>query len=331
MPSKPRAVTVRGKRRWRIDICVDGKRESKTRDTKNEALTWAVEREGVLRRTTTLIHGKTMQDAFTRLAKELPESRKGRDKDILMLKKFSKDPIALTPLTSLTNQDAEEYMDRSFDEGLKNGGVLSRVSLLRTTIRYCIKWKWIESYPWDGLELPKQDKARTRLPTKQEIESIVYFSGFGGIDTHCTTHLQQSALAFLFSIETAMRQGEICNLKPDDICLKTRVLFLEKTKNGDSRHVPLSSRAIELLGMLPVYKNKVFGLSPNVCSNLFRRICAWSQIKDLHFHDGRAEATVRLSKKLDIFQLAKVTGHRNYNTLQIYYRESAADIAKMLD
>ena len=50
----------------------------------------------------------------------------------------------------------------------------------------------------------------------------------------------------------------------------------------------------------------------------------------LTFHDARAEAITRLSKKLDILQLARMVGHKDLKMLSVYYRESAADIAKKL-
>ena len=53
-------------------------------------------------------------------------------------------------------------------------------------------------------------------------------------------------------------------------------------------------------------------------------------IKDLHFHDSRAEAIWRLSKKLDVLELARVIGHRNLSSLLIYYCASAAKLAKRL-
>jgi integrase len=50
----------------------------------------------------------------------------------------------------------------------------------------------------------------------------------------------------------------------------------------------------------------------------------------LNFHDARAEAITRLSRKLSILELARAVGHKNLAELQTYYRESAEDIAKKL-
>ena len=51
----------------------------------------------------------------------------------------------------------------------------------------------------------------------------------------------------------------------------------------------------------------------------------------LHFHDSRACALTRLSAKLSPLQLAKVSGHKDLKMiLNVYYRETAEDIAKLI-
>ena len=61
---------------------------------------------------------------------------------------------------------------------------------------------------------------------------------------------QRVALAFLLAVETAMRAGELCSLNWDDIDFDGRVAYLELTKNGYSRDVPLSKKALKLLYQL---------------------------------------------------------------------------------
>lgn len=51
----------------------------------------------------------------------------------------------------------------------------------------------------------------------------------------------------LLAIETAMRRSEIAGLLRSNINFKNRTLILPDTKNGESRVVPLSSKAVELL------------------------------------------------------------------------------------
>ena len=54
-----------------------------------------------------------------------------------------------------------------------------------------------------------------------------------------------------FSIETAIRQGELLKIKYDDINWNKRVLILYDTKNGEDRTIPLSEKAFLILSSLP--------------------------------------------------------------------------------
>lgn len=63
-----------------------------------------------------------------------------------------------------------------------------------------------------------------------------------------------------------------------------------------------------------------------------RKAKARALVEGLHFHDTRAEALTRLSKKLDALRLAKISGHKDLRILlATYYRESAEDVARLLD
>ncbi len=63
---------------------------------------------------------------------------------------------------------------------------------------------------------------------------------------------------------------------------------------------------------------------------LFRKALGRLKIEDLHFHDARGEALTRLSRKVDILTLQRISGHIDINQLSAYYRETPADIAKRL-
>lgn len=145
--------------------------------------------------------------------------------------------------------------------------------------------------------------------------------------------VQRVAVAVLFAIETAMRAGEICGLKWADVNMQRRIAHLPITKNGDSRDVPLSLRAAELIEQLRgIDDTWVFSLDAKSLDVLFRRARDNCGIRDLHFHDTRREALTRLSKKVPVEVLAKISGHRDLRILlNVYYRPDMADIAKMLD
>jgi len=130
-----------------------------------------------------------------------------------------------------------------------------------------------------------------------------------------------------------MRAGEICGLKKQHVHEKH--VHLPVTKNGSARDVPLGKRASELIENVLTHtsaEENVFGLSASVLDALFRRAKDRALVIGITFHDSRALALTRLSKKLNIMQLARVSGHRDLSILQnVYYRESVTDIAALLD
>ena len=144
--------------------------------------------------------------------------------------------------------------------------------------------------------------------------------------------------AFLWAIETAMRSGEICALRWSDVDAERRVVHVRAIEKGarktkTARTVPLSNEALRLIGQLRgIDAEKVFMLDTALLDALFRKAKKRAMVEDLHFHDSRAEALTRMSKKLDIMQLARLSGHKDLRILySVYYREKMEDIAHLLD
>jgi integrase len=140
----------------------------------------------------------------------------------------------------------------------------------------------------------------------------------------------------ILAIETAMRRSELLGLRWVDIDLTARVAHLSMTKNGESRNVPLSHRAIEVLQHLKAthagQATRVFPMSGNAVRLAFERLRARGQLNDLHFHDLRHEAISRLFERgLNIAEVSTISGHKELRMLQRYTHLRAADLAKRLD
>jgi hypothetical protein len=73
--------------------------------------------------------------------------------------------------------------------------------------------------------------------------------------------------------------------------------------------VPLSKRAIELLGFLPKCSdsdNSLFGLTTASLDAKYRKTRVAACTQEVNFHDTRHEAITRLSKKLNVLELARM-------------------------
>ena len=207
--------------------------------------------------------------------------------------------------------------------------VAREMNLLRSVLETARKeWRWLRTNPMADVSWPKSPKGRARRITPEEEADLT--AALGVATLRADTATQRVGLAFLLALETAMRSGEILALTWPNVHLADQYVHLPRTKNGDARDVPLSKRAVEILRVLPLGFGPVFQLDAAARDALWRKARAKTPHRDIHFHDSRAEAIWRLSKKLDVLELARVIGHRDINSLLIYYRASASAMAQKL-
>jgi integrase len=308
---------------WRAELYKDGQRDSGTFPTKAKAIQWAHKREAELAGTRLPDH--TVKDALRRYAADVAPTHRGMRWEQIKCKAFEHDLLAAVRLPALKAGDIAQWRDRRL-ESVSGASVRREMNLLQSMFKLCRKeWHWLDSDPMADVKRPSQPASRKRRIAQGEIDRMTLALGYTGGEPE--TISDRVALAFLFALETAMRSGEILGLQWADVSpLSVR---LPVTKNGDTRHVPLSTRAREILALLP-RADPVFGLESAQRDALFRKARKRAQIPNLHFHDARAEAIWRLSKKLDVMELARVIGHRDLKSLLIYFDASADELAAKL-
>ena len=91
------------------------------------------------------------------------------------------------------------------------------------------------------------------------------------------------------------------------------------TKNGRSRWVPLSKKALLILGHVPRTSGVVFPVSEVAIRQSWERLRKRSGLMDLNFHDLRHEAISRMFEKgLNVPEVASISGHRTASQLFRY-------------
>lgn len=313
--------------KYRVQVYVKGVRDSAVKATRKEAANWALEREAELRGSK--LPDKTFGDAMREYAKKVTPSRAGERWERIRLIALARAPIAQRRLEALSGSDFADWRDTRLTQ-VKPGTVAREMNLMRAVLEVCRRdWNWIRVNPITDVRWPTSPKGRARRISEEEAATLA--TAFGVWDKlRADTQTQRVGLAFLFAMETAMRSGEICALTWPNINLREQFVHLPKTKNGDARDVPLTKRAVEILKVLPLGFGPAFGLTDDLRDALYRKVRAKTPHKDIHFHDTRGEAIWRLSKKLDVMQLARVVGHQDLKSLMHYYNETAADMAKRL-
>jgi len=314
-------------KKWRVQVAVAGRRASKCFDSKPEAQLWAIAQEVELGGTPLPDH--TLIEAMDKFKDEVSRHRAGAKWERCRLKRFARLPFARVLLTDLKPEDFARWRDQRLTQ-VKPGTVAREMKLLRSVLETARRdWYWLRDNPMRDVRWPKTPKGRARRISAEEEAQLV--DAFGLADgLKANTRTKRVGLMFLLALETGLRSGEMLGLTWPNLHLSDQYLHLPATKNGDARDVPLSRRAVEIFRALPVQFGPVFMLNASQRDALWRKVRDKTGIQNLHFHDTRAEAIWRLSRKLKILDLARAIGHRDVKSLMIYYNESASELARQL-
>ena len=238
----------------------------------------------------------------------------------------------------LTPKDLREWRDERLKE-VQPQSVNREMNLISGIFTHAMK-EW--DYPWNvnpmhevGRPKGGAGKARKRRWSDAEIEAVLK-AGKYDPEQPPSKGIDYVPWALLFIIETAMRPKEFCSALVRDVHLERRCFVLHDSKNGDSRHVPLSTKAVQIMSTLIKHKKpteKVFPFTSDTLSAYFNQVrkAAGLAEADLHFYDGKHEAISRMAPKFrDAVELSKVTGHRDLKSLSIYFNPAVEELADKL-
>lgn len=313
---------------FRVQIEHNGKREYKTFRTKTLATTWANQREAELERGLIASVDLAQRTALDEViqdyrARVLPTKRGHHLKSSLssLERRFG-----TMRLISISPRDVSLFRDDRLRAGASGSTVTKDLNLLRVLIDHAIFEMSIHlpSNPARMCKNPKAAPSRTRVLAADE--EALLFDAF--------EHPMLPSIATL-AIETAMRLGELLNMRWNDVDFKSRTLNIPLTKTDVPRVIPLSTKAIETLMALPrsISGDRIFSCWKRADSfeKAFRRAVLKSGLDDFRFHDLRHTATSRLAQRLpNVIELAAITGHSSISMLKRYYHVSPAQLAEKL-
>lgn len=322
---------------WRITVTFEKQRYSVTRDSAKECEQWAALKLYELKSGKVAIEsGKKPHFTFRQLCDQYYQEygQHMKSAQTILIKIKNLDRIA----PNLANKSIYEFKPADIAEWRNNRKKEVQIATLRNEhgiysgiFTYAIKELFLfDSNVWHSVTMPSKSKPRNQRVTKEHQEILLRAFGYDG-----TTPPEKSrhyvAWAFLFALETAMRQGEILAMRREDI--KEGFVHLPVTKNNEPRNVPLSIEAKRLLSLLPG-QDKLLPIDKKVCCASWMRMKKKAGLEELNFHDSRHEAITRMVKirKLPVEVLAKITGHKTIGILiNTYYNPDARDLVEMFN
>jgi len=264
----------------------------------------------------------SLREALERYEREVTSGKRGSQAEKSRIKTWLASPLADRALISIRGGDMATYRDKRLQDGLSGNSVRLELAVISHLYKIA-RTEW----HMEGLANPVQDIRKPKLPRGRDRRLL------DGEEEKLLKNAQPVLReAIIIALETAMRRGEQCSLTRDQIDKKRRMAKLDMTKNGDSRDVPLTARALEAIDALPAQiDGRLLGVTADWLSHAFEDLTTACKIKGLTFHDCRHEATSRLFEKgLNIMEVAAITGHKTLQMLKRYTHLKADDLVKKL-
>lgn len=273
----------------------------------------------------------TLRDLMIRYRDEVTKDHKGGDVERNRINRICRDEAFVDKkLAALTTEDLQDFICDRLTQ-VAPSSVDRDLDVISQTLNYAKDvWKIspVES-PFAGLRRPKYFNERDRrLSGDEELRLLA------AARADENPYVEP---AIILALETAARRGELLSLKVADINLDERYALLRETKNGRSRKVPLTTRAMQVCMALMIdcdSDDALLKLSANALKiGFFRRIVPASGVQDFHFHDLRHESISRLAETgmFQLIELQAISGHRDTRMLMRYAHLCSGNLAKKMD
>lgn len=336
-------ITKRKNGNWQAKIRRKGyPTQSKTFKTKTAALAWERQIETQMDRSTfksTKAAAKQMMDdALERYYDETLTMKKSAKNIRYKINRLKKVFAGLSML-DVNVQVIRDYKAYRLEQ-VKGDTVRKEMSLIQRMFTYAMnEWQIYlpDGNPVSPVSLPAKGKQRNRRLNKGEEERLL---------AHAKQYQGTIHDLIVLAVETGMRRGEMVNSRDENeiekhgyACMcwenfdaNNSTIFLEDTKNGESRTVPLSSKAKQIILEQPrKLQGPIFEIRGDSVGQAFRRVTKRAEIEDLRFHDLRHEATSRLFELgLQMMEVAAITGHKDLASLKRYTHLRPENLAKKL-
>ncbi len=268
----------------------------------------------------------TLGEVLRRYRETVTPKKRGAIEEAFRLRALERRKMARLAVSNVTPLVIAEFRDERLRECCAST-VIRDLAVLSSIFNHARReWGVGLSNPVEMIRKPVAPPGRDRVLTPvEEVRLIQQAEPVGRRNP-----LLQPLL--IVALETAMRRGELLGMTWADVHLDRAIVRLPLTKNGTSRWVPLSSRAVAALRSLDASAGeRPFPIAHAALSKMFDRLCTRTGLPDFRFHDLRHTAATRLADKLpNVIELAAVTGHSSIQMLKRYYHPTAEALAAKL-
>ncbi|HDZ26514.1 MAG TPA: site-specific integrase [Candidatus Aminicenantes bacterium] len=210
------------------------------------------------------------------------------------------------------------------------------LSAIGKTLSVCKQeWGWIQTNPMENVAKPSEAPAKERFLSPDEKDRLL---------DACRESRNPNLLPLVgLALVTAMRFGELTGLSWRDVDFANRTITLHRTKNGETRVLPLTRRAEEIFKACSTYGSPhdelIFQSQRNQSQKkvtsvreAFRAATKRAGIEGVSFHTLRHSACSFLAMNgATLSELAEIMGHRTLQMVKRYSHFSQKHLRALME
>ena len=336
-----------GKVTYRAKVRLKGfPSESATFEKKTDAKDWGKKIEAEMK--AGRYFGASKKHTFADLAAEFKAHVKDEVRHEYWLDVLGKETLeAITPVRirreceKLLDGDTQNFNepetgDMEYDgkrtKSKRTGATVNRyLAALSVCLSFAVKeLEWLDRNPCERVRKYPESAGRVRYLSDEELPKLL---------EACKPH-PDLYLALVLALSTGARQEEVMSLKYRQVDFKRRLISLLKTKNGETRAIPLVGTAYDLL----LERSKVRNLADDRIfpptgfakkSEYIDLYRPWrtaikkAGIQDFRWHDLRhTSASYLIMSGVTLVEVSKILGHKTLKMVLRYAHLSEGHVVQ---
>ncbi len=239
-------------------------------------------------------------------------------------------------LNSIDSNRISRFKAKRQKDERKPATINRELAMLSKMFSIAVKeWKWLSYNPMKDVNRNKLNNERKRwLSLEEEVRLL----------SVCKKEWAPEWLhdVVIFDANTGLRAGELLSLEWSRVDLFRKTIFIDETKNHESRTIPLNKAPFDILvrrskvklinSKLVFFNNANKVIDINKLGKSFRRALKEAEIENFRFHDLRHTFGSRLAQSgVDINTIAKLMGHKDLKTTKRYIHHTTDSLRRVVD
>lgn len=335
--------TKDGKTRYQAIVRLQEGSDSKAFSNKTSARTWALRVENEIRQGTYAKQQESSKHTVSELIDRYmldhkfleKKDRKNQERHLDFWKERIGDKKLIDVSRALIIEVRDEIAAVETNRGgLRAAATVNRfVAVIRQAFSKGIEWEWCETNPCKGISSMTEPPGVVRYLSDDERKALLVVTK----ELDPTLHL-----IVVLALSTGARRGEIMGLEWSDVHVKQGFATLRDTKNGETRAMPLTGLALNLLiehrdsdkRLLTdklVFPHPVDRTRPWNFEAVWRKAKKQGEIEDFRFHDLRHSAASYLAMGgASLAEIAEILGHKTLQMVKRYSHLSNAHVSSVV-